>query len=189
MERAGPGTPPVQDGGCPRSEELEPLRGETLILCLGNDILSDDGVGLQVASALESDPPPAAVVRRSGLSGFYLLDDLVGFERAVVVDAIRTGERPPGHVWTFSPEDLQCGAGPSPHTVGLPGVLALGRSSGLDLPRKMMIVAIEVEDMETVGENLTPAVGASVPVAASAVRAAVDDMARVAGDAHDREQR
>jgi hydrogenase maturation protease len=141
-----------------------------LILCLGNDVLRDDGVGWRVAEELERDGPPGAVIRRSSVAGFYLLDELVGFGRAVVVDAIQTGQNPPGTVLSFPLEAIHTPAGPSPHSVGLPAVLDLGRSSGLDLPSRIHVVAVEVEDMTTVTEGLTAAVQRAVVPAVQAVR-------------------
>jgi len=194
----------------------------TLVLCLGNDILRDDGVGWAIADALESWPsesrigdlhsggrrnqgvldpglrrgdvlcesrvPPATpkpadrpsgeggspesrpfVVKRSALSGFYLLDELTGWERAIVVDAVQTGLHPPGTILSFPFDALGTETGPSPHTVGLPTVVRLGRQSGVPLPAWIHIVAIEVDDMETFTEGLTPAVRAAVPEAVSVI--------------------
>ena len=152
----------------------EPAR--VLVLCLGNDVRRDDGVAWQVADELEKERPPGAVIRRSALAGFYLLDELLGFDRVVVVDAIQTGQRPPGAVLSFPLEAIHSPAGPSPHAVGLPAVLALGRSSGLSLPERIHVVAVEVEDMTTITEGLTPRVQESVGVAVRAVREACSAM-------------
>jgi len=144
----------------------------TLVLCLGNDIRRDDGVGWAVADAL---PPSAGtMIRRSALSGFYLLDELVGFDRAIVVDAIKTGTHAPGTVLSFPFEALGTDASPSPHAVGLPSVLRLGRESGVPLPATLHIVAVEVDDMESISEGLTPAIRAAVPAAVQAVRSLLD---------------
>ena len=144
----------------------------TLVLCLGNDIRRDDGVGWAVADALA--PAAQAVIRRSALSGFYLLDELTGFDRAIVVDAVRTGAHAPGTVFSFPFEALGTDAGPSPHAVGLPAVVKLGRQSGVPLPTELHIVAIEVDDVETIAEGLTPAVRAAIPEAVRTVRALLD---------------
>jgi hydrogenase maturation protease len=154
-----------------------------LVLCLGNDILRDDGVGWAIAGALEplvSQPPsispqPPIVVKRSALSGFYLLDELTGWDRVVVVDAVRTGQHPPGTVLSFPFEALGTEEGPSPHAVGLPTVIRLGRQSGVPLPSWIHIVAIEAEDMESFVEGLTPAVEAAVPEAVAAIRSVLAD--------------
>ncbi len=180
-----------------------------LVLCLGNDIRSDDGVGWAVADALiqamgntdrpegtwglgtgdwrlggtrEIDlhprfpvpsphpPIPTLTIRRSALSGFYLLDELIGYERVIVVDAVKTGAHPPGTVLSFPFEALGTETGPSPHAVGLPSVVKLGRQSGVPLPAEIHIVAIEVDDMESIAEGLTPRVRAAVPRAVAEVR-------------------
>lgn len=147
----------------------------TVVLCLGNDVLSDDGVGWEVAAELERGGglAPDVDVRRSALAGLYLLDALTGYDRAVVVDAIKTGGHEPGTVLSFPFDALRTDEGPSPHAVGLPAVVRLGRQSGVPLPDRIHIVAIEVEDMATVAEGLTPRVAAAVPAAADAVRAAL----------------
>jgi hydrogenase maturation protease len=167
-----------------RSVGTEALRADssggplTLVLCLGNDILRDDGVGWAIADALEeplpqpqtpSPQPPQFVVKRSALSGFYLLDELTGWDRVIVVDAVRTGQHAPGSVLSFPFEALGTEQGPSPHAVGLPTIIRLGRQSGVRLPSWIHIVAVEADDMESFVEGLTPAVEAAVPRAVDEV--------------------
>jgi hydrogenase maturation protease len=148
-----------------------------LILCLGNALRRDDAVALHVAATLEAAPEPAAVVRRSAASGLYLLDDMEGFDRVVVVDAVRTGERAPGAVLSFALEDLRAPEGPSPHSIGLPSALARARAAGAPVPSRLHVVAVEVADMETVGEGLSAEVAAAVPRAVAEVRRAVAALA------------
>ena len=148
-----------------------------LILCLGNAIRSDDAVALHVARALAADPPAGATVTTSARAGLYLLDDMEGFDRVVVVDAVRTGGHPPGTVHALPLEALHAPAGPSPHAIGLPSALALARASGAPVPDRVWLVLVEVEEMETVGEGLTPAVAAAVPRAIAAARGAWREVA------------
>ena len=150
----------------------------TLVLCLGNALRRDDAVALRVADLLDAAPPPGAIVRRSALSGLYLLDEMDGFDRVVVVDAVRTRAHPPGAVLSFPIEDLRSPGGPSPHAIGLPSALARARAAGAPVPAAVRVVAVEVLDMENVGEGLTPAVEAAVRPAADAVRRAVEALAR-----------
>ena len=120
-------------------------------------------------------------MKRSALSGFYLLDELTGWDRAIVVDAVQTGRHPPGTVLSFPFEALKSEAGPSPHAVGLPTVVRLGRQSGVPLPRWIHVVAVETEDMVSCVEGLTPAVAHAVP---AAVEAVLSVLARVPGAEH-----
>ncbi len=145
---------------------------DLLILCLGNPLRCDDAVALHVAKALEAAPPPGAVVKVSARAGLYLLDDMEGFDRVVVVDAIQTGQHPPGTVHALPLEALHSPAGPSPHGVGLPSALALARASGAPVPSRVELVLIEVEVFDLIGERLTPAVAAAVGPAVEAVRGA-----------------
>ena len=140
-----------------------------IVLALGNDILGDDGAGIAAGRQLKARVPDGVDVVEAGFGGFHLLDHLEGYPRALVLDAVATGTHPPGTVLSFPFEALGTEAGPSPHAVGLPTVVSLGRQSGVPLPRRIRIVAIEVEDMETVCEGLTPAVRKAVPRAADAV--------------------
>ena len=161
-----------------------------LVLCLGNDILRDDGVGWAIADDLEVSLPHSpiptpqshgVVVKRSALSGFYLLDELTGWDRVLVVDAVRTGQHPPGTVLSFPFEALGTEAGPSPHAVGLPTVIRLGRQSGVPLPSWIHVVAVEAEDMDSFVEGLTPAVEAAVPKAVAVIRSVLAHAVAPAG--------
>jgi hydrogenase maturation protease len=154
-------------------------RPEILVLCLGNDILADDGVGWAVADALEiSGLPEGVLLKKSALAGLYLLDILEGYQDVVVVDAVRTGLRLPGTVLSFPLEDLRSPTGPSPHSVGLPTVLEVARRSGVEVPGRIHLVMVEVEDMETLSEGLTDEVRRAVPAVVSAV---LDAVARLRG--------
>jgi hydrogenase maturation protease len=144
-----------------------------LVLCLGNALRRDDAVALHVADLLEADLPAGVVVRRTAVSGLYLLDEMDGFDRVVVVDAVRTGRHPAGTVLSFRLEELHAPEGPSPHSIGLPSALGRAREAGAPVPSRIRVVAVEVEDMETVGEGLTPAVLRAVPGATEAARRAV----------------
>lgn len=148
-----------------------------LVLCLGNALRRDDAVALRVADVLDAAPPPGAAVRRTAVSGLYLLDEMEGFDVVVVVDAVRTGRHAPGTVLSFPLERLRAPEGPSPHSIGLPSALARAKAAGAPVPSRVHVVAVEVEDMETVGEGLTARVQAAVAPAAEAVRAAVAALA------------
>ena len=65
----------------------------TLVLCLGNDIRRDDGVGWAVADALA--PAAQAVIRRSALSGKDMEERLDEVLITVNRNTVPYDERPP----------------------------------------------------------------------------------------------
>jgi len=145
---------------------------DILILCLGNALRRDDAVALHVARALQASPLPGVTVTTSARAGLYLLDDMEGYDRVVVVDAVQTGAHPPGTVHALPLEALHAPAGPSPHAIGLPSALALARASGAPVPSRVELVLVEVAEMDTIGESLTPEVAAAIPRAVEAARQA-----------------
>ncbi len=146
---------------------------KTLLVGLGNPILGDDGVGWQVAERLSAGPlPPGVEVDRLASGGIGLMERLVGYRRAVVIDAIATGRFPIGSVHTFALEELQnpdAGHLGSPHETNLRTALELGRGLGAILPEQVLVVAIESPYVFDFSEELSPPVAASVEPAARLV--------------------
>ncbi len=79
--------------------------GRTLVACLGNIFLSDDGFGVEVARRLAREPLPEGVrVTDYGIRGMHLAYDLAeGFDTTILVDSAQRGE-PPGTVYLIEPE-------------------------------------------------------------------------------------
>lgn len=128
---------------------------KTLVLGLGNELLGDDGIGIWAARSLREMVGKQADVVECSLSGLSLLDQLIGYERAIIIDAIKTDQAPPGTIYELSPEDLDPVIAPSPHYSGLPEMFALAREMELDFPKEFQIFAIEVEDPYTIGGKLS----------------------------------
>jgi hydrogenase maturation protease len=143
---------------------------KTLILGLGNPILSDDGVGTAVAHELESRIGPGeATVIEASLGGLNLLDLLAGYERVIIVDAIKTGGRP-GQIYRLDPSAIRkIRHTGSAHDINLVTALELGKKLKLAMPSRIDIFAIEVAETESFGESCTPAVAAAVPVCANMI--------------------
>jgi len=141
----------------------------TLVLGMGNPILSDDGVGLLVADRLRESPLPQDVeVALSEVGGLRLLELVRGFTRVIIIDALRSpaeSGRHPGEVHRYEAKDFKGGHRyGSAHSIGLDTALEIGHKLGFDMPGEVTVFAIEAEDVETFGEELSP------PVAAAAER-------------------
>lgn len=145
---------------------------KTLVLGLGNPILTDDGVGIHVVRAVAGRLMRSDVdVAEASLGGLRLLDTVIGYDRLVLVDAIQADGRP-GQVYRLGPRDLRSSMhSASSHDLSLPAAMELGRSLGMVLPEDeaITILAVEVEDVITFGEACTPHVQAAIPGVAQMV--------------------
>jgi hydrogenase maturation protease len=135
----------------------------TRVLCLGNPLLADDAFGAAVAAVLPAQLPLDVEILETGLTGFGLMDDLLGTARLIVVDTVQTGTALPGTTYVFRGDDVHPAPGPSPHYVGLFEMLALARALSLPAPHEVVILAVEASDCTTVGGAMHPAVRAAVP--------------------------
>ncbi len=132
------------------------MDGSLLILGLGSEILSDDGLPLRLIRDLKEELlHPGLVYRDANTGGLDLLDHLNGFRRAVIIDTIMTEEGKPGTVYTFTPsedyrESLHLS---SYHDATFPVTLRLGSTLGLDMPGEIWIIAIEIVEGLEFGTN------------------------------------
>lgn len=152
----------------------------TLVLGLGNPILTDDGVGIhvvrQAAARYQPTSGDAVTFAEASVGGIRLLEVIAGYERLILVDAIRTPGGTAGQCYRLQVDDVRAPlhAG-STHDLSFTGALAFGRGIGMVLPAEanILIVAVEAEDVLTFGETLTPAVAAALPDAVDQVLAAL----------------
>ena len=136
-----------------------------LILCLGNEIISDDGFGPEVARqlTLQGDLTELVDVVYTPIAGFCLVDLLADRERVLIVDTIRTGKVPPGTLHNFPAGELTPSNNlTTSHQISLPIALELGRRFGAKMPRVLDLIAVEAEDLETLSEELSPPVRAAI---------------------------
>lgn len=150
------------------------MKKTTLVLGLGNTLLSDEAVGIRVIRRLEATSDLAQVrLLDGGTLGFTLAAPIAECPHLIVVDAARMGESA-GTVRVFegSAMDLQLsGKGKSVHEVSLADLMDMARLSDT-LPRHRALVGIEPANVDW-GETLTPEVQAAVPQAMNLVRALV----------------
>lgn len=141
-----------------------------LVVGLGNPILGDDGVGWQIASLLQQTHsiPSNVTIEYLAIGGFSLMEALVGYDRAILVDAIVTRQAPIGSVKHCKLEELTnpyLGHMGSAHDTTLQNALEIGRSLGAHLPTEISVVAIEAQKVFEFSSDLSPAVAAAIPEA------------------------
>lgn len=144
---------------------------KTLVLGLGNPILSDDGVGLRVAEEVKNKLNHTEIaVMKASTGGMDLLDTMAGYEKVVIVDAIQTDGGKVGQVYRLEPGALTATKHTSsPHDTSLAVALQLGRRLGMTLPQQIVIYAVEVADVTTFNEGCTPEVKQVIPAIAAMV--------------------
>lgn len=136
------------------------MNARTVIMGVGNWLLSDDGVGVHAAQALAQDPPPGVEVVDAGTDALSALPFFEQADHVLIIDAVRAGGRP-GTVRRLTERDLA--AQPAPTTVHAVNVLA-GRhliSSGATWPQ-VLILGVEPAVLDY-GMSLSPAVAAALP--------------------------
>jgi len=152
----------------------------TLVVGLGNPILSDDGVGVivayKVAQLLESKNRNDVTVTEASAGGLRLMELMIGYDRVILVDAILSSNGSlPGDIHHMNLDDLR-NISPTQHSTcahdtSLVTALDLGKKLGLAMPGEISIYAIEVSNIMDFNDELTPEVAAAVPITVSAVLA------------------
>ena len=144
---------------------------KTLILGIGNPILSDDGVGFLVVEQLKEalKTRKDITVKETSVSGLSLLDEITGYERLIIVDAIQTRNGQPGDIYRLLPDDFKVGRMAVIHDVGLFSALELARKLDIEVPNEVVIFAIEAKDIATFSEKCSPEVETAVPQAVEMV--------------------
>ena len=138
-----------------------------IVLGIGNPIIGDDGVGFRVIEKLQADPPQGDITLTAcDVSGLAILDLIVDYDEALIVDAIQTTNGTPGEIYRLEVNDFRVTKHTiSPHDVDLPTALEIGKILKLKLPQKFSIIAIEIPDAYEFSTQLTSPVAGAVPSA------------------------
>ncbi len=140
---------------------------KTLVLGLGNPLLKDDSIGLRVAQELRAkiNDAPDVEIGEDYWGGLRLMERMIGFDRAIIIDAICTGADP-GTIHLLSPDDIPTQRSASAHDVNLPTALEFGRQAGAKLPTSedIILIGVEAADVQTFDETLSPEVENAFPM-------------------------
>lgn len=141
----------------------------TLVLGIGNALLSDEGVGIHVIDYLQQQhPPPAGVTYLDGGTlSFTLAGEIEETDNLIVVDAAQLGTKP-GAVRCVTGSNMDHFLGTakrSVHEVGLLDLLDIARLTET-LPENRALVGIQPDIIDW-GEQPTTAVSSAIPIAAN----------------------
>ncbi len=137
---------------------------QVLILGIGNILQSDDGLGVHlIQDILESHPdlPENVEVVDGGTAGFDLIPLMSGKDKIVIVDALKTDDKP-GSIYRFTPDNaVVTRSGFSLHEVGMMEIIKTLQLMGEN--PEIEIVGIVPEDINTLEISLSPAVRNAFP--------------------------
>ncbi len=143
----------------------------TLILGIGNSLLTDEGAGLHLLEYLREHHGelPGVTFVDGGTLGFILAPQVEDCDNLVVLDAAHLG-RPAGSIRLFTGAEMDAFIGQgrlSVHEVGLADLLSIARLTGR-LPRNRALVGIQPHSLDW-GERPSDAVAEAIPEAARQV--------------------
>ena len=140
---------------------------KTIVVGLGNPILGDDGIGWKIAEKIKQQLAPVSPVDVEFLSlgGISLMEHLIGYERAILIDAV-TSDQKTGSVIVSKLNEMPDHSAfhiISAHDTSLQNALKLGREMGANLPEDVIIVGIATDHVYDFSEELSLSVMESIP--------------------------
>ena len=155
----------------------------TLVLGIGNTLLTDEGVGIHVINHLASryQGRPNVTFLDGGTLSFTLAEAVASHDQLIVVDAAVTGGAA-GNMACFEGDARDRylkGNRKSVHEVGLADLLDIARLSD-SYPKRRALIGIEPESMDW-GEKPSTPVAAAILPAADQVMALIDKWAAEEG--------
>lgn len=141
---------------------LESQPARTLLIGVGNLLLSDEGVGVKVIERLAAtyQIPQEVQILDGGTLGLDLLYYLEGIENLLLVDAVQAG-KDPGNLIHLEGEAVPAflSIKISPHQIGIPDMLAAARLTGV-FPSQIALWGVQPGKLD-VGLQLSEPVSAS----------------------------
>lgn len=146
---------------------------KTLLIGLGNPILGDDGVGWKVVEEAQKhlDSNSGVDVDYLSLGGISLMEHLIGYHRAILVDAFISNEDI-GSVFVYKLDEIPNYSAfhvSSAHDMTLQNAIELGKWMGAVLPAEIMVVGIATRRIIDFSDDLSPAVAQAIPQATEIV--------------------
>ena len=141
---------------------------KTIILGVGNPILGDDGVGNHIVNRLkEKITDPNITIDEAITGGMNLLDLIIGYEKAIIVDAVKSENANTGEVKRIPLGDFNTMHSCNPHDVSLVEAIKMAEKLGeKHIPKEIIIIGVMMKQIPCeFGEKLSKNIAAAVPKA------------------------
>jgi hydrogenase maturation protease len=131
------------------------MRKAVIVIGLGNTLMSDEGVGVQVIQRLSdsADEFPQVDFVDAGTGGMSILHLIRGKDKAIFIDCAKMGEKP-GTIKKFTPQEIKSTkvlAHQSLHEADLIKIIDLAGQLG-QCPAEITIFGIEPKDVKPICE-------------------------------------
>lgn len=139
---------------------------KSIIIGIGNTLLSDDGVGFAVLNELKERLASHSNIEFFGVQagGLRLVEEMIGYDKAYIIDAMISGELEPGTIKVVDASAIEVAKySYSTHDTSLLTALEMAKILNLKLPNEIKIFGVEAKDVHTFSESLTEAVAKAVP--------------------------
>jgi hydrogenase maturation protease len=135
------------------------------VLGIGNVLWADEGFGVRCVEALQARHAFPAHVQLvdGGTQGLYLVPQVSGARRLLILDAVDYG-LPPGTLKLVEDDEVPRFLGAkkmSLHQTGFQEVLALAQLTG-HYPEQVLLIGCQPEELEDFGGSLRPSVKAAL---------------------------
>lgn len=135
-----------------------------LVYGIGNPYRCDDAVGIKTAEEISRRiRDPGLTVKWGSIDGVAILDEIVGYDRVIFIDAVKTENGKPGEIYRIKPPPAKNAGSFTSHGINFMTALQFGKKFGLQMPRRVEVFAIEIEDNTSFSEKCTPDVAAAIP--------------------------
>jgi hydrogenase maturation protease len=148
-----------------------------LILGIGNDILTDDGIGPRLASDMSKVfTRPDIIFNFASCGGLEILEYIKGYRKVIFIDAIRSVNGKPGEVYHFTPSEFRETSNISNlHDINFLTALKMGELLDIDLPSDLHIIAVEIISDLEFSEELSEELEEAYPVILEKVKTIVQN--------------
>ena len=141
---------------------------KTIVLGVGNPILSDDGVGIHVANQLKQKiNNPNITIDEALTGGMNLLDLILGYDKAIIIDAVKINNGEEGEVKRIPLGNFSTMHSCNPHDVSLTEAIQMAEKLGeTKIPKEIVVIGIMMKKLSCeFGENLSEKIAMAVPKA------------------------
>jgi hydrogenase maturation protease len=138
-----------------REHHRSPKASTGILVGLGNPIMSDDAIGLLVSRRVHGKLEDYDLDLACG-AGLHVMDSILGYRRAVIIDSMVTGSVPVGSVARIEPgAGIETRRAGHSHGVGFFEAIEIARDCNAPLPEEIRVYGIEVADPFTIGEKVS----------------------------------